>query len=306
MRKKVLEFIENYMDHNEKTFFLTADLGYGAIENIEKKFKRRFINTGISEANTILVATGLALEGNLVFVYSIGNFISLRIVEYLRNGPLYHNLKIIIIALGAGFSYGQLGFTHHLTEDISVMRALPMIDIYSPADPYEAEYAIKSAIKSNNTSYIRLSKNTKIIHDLHSGDYLNDITEISKGEDLQIITTGEIISEAIISQERLHSLGFSIGIISVNKLKPLNKKILRKYIHSKLIITLEEHNLDGGFGSLILEEISNWENQPKVIRIGLENKFSNIVGDNNYLLKVNDISSEIIVEKCLKILTKES
>jgi transketolase len=110
MRKNVLDIVESYMNGNKNSYFLSADLGYGALENIEKRYKSRFVNTGISEANTILFATGLALQGNIVFIYSIGNFISLRIIEYLRNGPLYHDLKIIIIAVGAGFSYGQLGF----------------------------------------------------------------------------------------------------------------------------------------------------------------------------------------------------
>ncbi len=301
MRKEVLDLIEAHLKNNSDAMFITADLGYGAIEKIRDKYPKQFINSGISEANTILIATGLALNGHEVIVYSIGNFITLRILEFLRNGPLYHELKIIIIAIGAGFSYGQLGFTHHLTEDISVMRALPNINVFSCADPYEAKIATTLALASKNTSYIRLSKNSNSIHSIDENDKL-DIIRVYEGDDIQLITTGEILSEVIESRNKMNSLGYDVGVISIIKLKPLNGHLLKKLIKSKNLVTIEEHNLDGGFGSLILEEVSNWSEKYNITRIGLKNTFSKVVGDSNYLREINSLTSRHIVEMCLELL----
>jgi transketolase len=184
------------------------------------------------------------------------------------------------------------------------MRALPNINIYSPADPFEAEIAIKSAIQSKNTSYIRLSKNSSEIHKNFIKENPQEIIELFEGFDLQIISTGEILKEAVKAREELSLLGYNIGIISVIKLKPINKILLKHFIKSKFILSLEEHNLDGGFGSIILEEISDWEYQPKVYRMGINNKFSKIVGNSQFLLNDNQISSNHIAIKCIEIITK--
>lgn len=300
MKNNIADNIYEHIRINNDIVLLTGDLGYRLFDNIAADFPNNFYNCGISEQNIILVAAGLALSGKVPIIYSIGNFISLRVLEQIRNSICYHNLNVNILSNGVGFSYGQLGFTHHLTEDIGVLRALPNIDIYSPGNVNEAIYYFNQMISNSRPSYFRLDKtstdNSFEINDVSGVNY------IKEGDSFLICSVGGVLEEVLEASLLLSERNINIGVISFVTIK-LNsisfiKEIFKKY---KYIITVEESNLSAGFGSFVLEIINELDTQIEVHRIGLKNIYSNIIGDQKYLRDYYGINSKSIYELVMSI-----
>ncbi|MCD7874602.1 MAG: hypothetical protein LUH17_06480 [Acidaminococcaceae bacterium] len=244
------------------------------------------------------IAAGLSLEGNMVFTYSIGNFATLRCIEQIRNDICYHNGNVKIIAVGCGMSYGTLGITHHATEDIAIMRALPNMKVYVPCDFISAEKIAEEICCVDTPCYVRLEKGKE---DVVFGDNRNfDINEIQclkKGQDVAILALGTLINEAIKAAEVLKSQDKEISVYSVLTLKPVDiDSVLKIALTHDYIITMEEHNIIGGLGSIICEIIAERNCNVKVIRRGLKDEFSSVVGSHQYLRKVYGLSSGAIVD----------
>ena len=147
MRNSLIKFITKEAKTNKNLYLLTGDLGFGVFDEFSRDFPDQFVNVGVAEQNMTTIACGLALENNKVFTYSIGNFSTLRCLEQIRNDICYHNTDVTVITVGAGFSYGQLGISHFATEDISILRSLPNISIFSPCDPWELENLLEQIKK---------------------------------------------------------------------------------------------------------------------------------------------------------------
>lgn len=158
MRNAFIKALTEIAAQDPSIFILTADLGFGVFETFEAKFADRYINVGVAEQNMMGLATGLALEGHRVFAYSIGNFPVFRCLEQIRNDICYHRAKVTVVAVGGGFSYGALGFSHHCTEDIAAMVPLPNLTVYAPADAHEVAAATQACAQSNGPCYLRLDK----------------------------------------------------------------------------------------------------------------------------------------------------
>ena len=162
MRDAFLDKLTRLASKDKDIVLLTADLGFGVFEDFESQFPGQYFNVGVAEQNMTGLASGLALEGKKVITYSIGNFPTLRCLEQIRNDACYHNLNITIVASGGGFSYGPLGMSHHATEDIAILRALPAMSVTAPGTAWEAGEAIEVLIKNKGVSYLRLDKTTAI------------------------------------------------------------------------------------------------------------------------------------------------
>ena len=141
---------------NDKIFLIVGDLGYSVVEMFAEKYPERFLNAGIAEQNMIGVAAGLAKEGYNVYVYSIGNFPTLRCMEQIRYDVAYHNLNVKIVSVGAGYAYGSLGASHHATEELGMMRTIPNMVICSPGDPVEAQVISTVSANYEGPMYLRL------------------------------------------------------------------------------------------------------------------------------------------------------
>ena len=209
-------------EENSNVMLLTGDLGYSVFEDFEESFPDQYINVGVAEQNMTGIAAGLALEGKIVFTYSIGNFPTLRCLEQIRNNLCYHELNVNIIGMGAGFSYGALGMTHHATEDISVMRSLPNTSVVAPSGPEEAYELVKQVAKIDGVSYIRLDK-TSLDFPGRSDIKFGAIRELIAGFDIAILATGGITKNAINIAKKAIDKGVSVGIYSVHTIKPLDK-----------------------------------------------------------------------------------
>jgi len=272
-------------------FLLVGDLGFSVVEPFAKEFPDRFLNVGVAEQNMAGVAAGLAKEGYSVFMYSIGNFPTLRCMEQIRYDICYHNLSVTIVSVGGGYSYGALGASHHCTEDLGMLRVIPNMKICAPADPIETKNIVSQIVSGEGPYYLRLGKAGEPKVHLESlsfefGRFINVI----KGSEVCVLSTGAMLHY---SSNFIQQQGLSWGLYSVPFIKPLDVKtltdVIRKY---KKIITIEEHQKSGGFGSCILEAIHDLLERkaialiPEVRRIGIQDEFVSLAGSQEYLKKL--------------------
>jgi transketolase len=284
MRKAFVESLVNLAEKDDRVMLIVGDLGFGVIEPFSEKFPNRFVNAGVSEQNMTGMAAGLALSGRLVFTYSIANFPTLRALEQIRNDILYHELPVTVVAVGTGYSYGSLGYSHHALEDIGVLSSLPGIRILSPSSDEEVDQCVKLISTVPCATYLRLDKD--YIRDERPSDELN-ITfpkqRFKGGSEVVILSTGSIATSV---DEALESMPPSVSQhfahFSVCQIKPLNLRT-DMFRDSRLILTVEEHSLASGFGSTVLEALEGTEDISKVRRIGIPDELSFLVGSSDFL-----------------------
>ena len=305
MRNHFVKGLEMLAENDEHIYLITGDLGFGVLNHFAERFPQRFVNAGISEQNMASVAAGIALEGNTVYVYSIGNFPTLRCLEQIRNDICYHNANVKIVAVGGGFAYGQLGMSHHATEDLAIMRALPNMRVFSPADPMETLAALNIANEINGPCYIRLGKGgeTNQHPDLPVENAMKDIC-VRYGEHINIFSTGSILSEAKGAAERLAELGISAGVYSCLSIKPFDEQtVLQCAMRSSLLLTVEEHNTIGGLGGAVAECLSSIKGvHAPLIRIGLEDTYSCVVGSQQFLRQYYHLDADSIAKRALRFM----
>lgn len=292
-----------------KLMVITADLGYGLFEKFAEQFPAQYLNVGVAEQNMMGVATGLALEGYTVFTYSIGNFASFRCLEQIRNDVCYHDVNVNMVVSGGGFSYGALGMSHHATEDLSIMRALPQVTIIAPCDPWEAYHATIALANRPGAGYLRLEKSSSQFN--HANGEVFEIGKsriLKDGTDITLIATGSMVTEALQSAKLLSSYDISARVISLHTIKPIDKAAIQKAaLETKRIITLEENTIEGGMGSAIAEFCLE-NNLPLKLfyRIGMRDSFSSIVGSQQFLRQYYGLDSNAIVSKVTEYLTQKS
>ena len=291
-------------NNNKDVVLITGDLGFGLFEDFSEKFPSQFVNIGIAEQNMIGVAAGLALEGKIVFVYSIGNFPTFRCLEQIRNDACYHDLNINIICIGAGFSYGALGMSHHATEDIAIMRSLPGTIVVSPSTKSEAYFSTIELSKRNGVGYLRLDKSNA-----SKSKELKDKIEIGKGNilkdgsDYTIIVCGGIAEEALSAADDLDKDNISCKVVSMHTIKPIDNVLIQDCVeNSKGIISVEEGNITGGLGSAILEAcLKNGKFPLKMKTLGINDEYVSIVGSQEYLRDSTGLSKRFIVDAVLSM-----
>lgn len=269
-------------------WLLTADLGFSVLEPFIEEFPERYLNVGIAEQNMIGVATGLALSGKRVYVYSIVNFASLRCFEQIRNEVVYHGANVTIVGVGGGFSYGAQGYTHHGLEDLAVMRTLGEIDIAAPADALEASWVVRQTLKSTTPAYIRLAKaGEEPVHTQIPACDSGSPISVVKGDDALIIATGWLVQEAISAAELLADQGVSVEVWSCPWLSPFSdKELLTAAKRFPLILTAEEGVISGGLGALINELVAPLHgDKARVLNAGVPTNIKHIVAQRETILR---------------------
>lgn len=310
MRTTFINTLIELAKNDDRIVLLTADLGFSVFEKFEKEFPDRFYNIGISEQNMVGIASGLAIAGKKVYVYSIVPFITMRAFEQVRIDICYHNLDVKLIGVGGGLAYGPAGATHHAIEDISIMRSLPNMTVLAPGDPYEAKQSILETYKIKTPSYIRLSKNGEpLIHE-NTENLKFEIGKsimINEGNEILLLTTGNMLEQANEIYKDIYRLtDKKIGFYSFPTIKPIDKemilKISKKY---KYIVTLEEHSIIGGLYSSISEVLMKNNLKEfkleRIIPFAIEDKFSHCVGSQMHIRKCYNLDKESIITEILKI-----
>lgn len=283
MRDAFVNQLTELARHDSDIMFLTGDLGFGVFDNFAKEFPDQYINIGVAEQNMTGIAAGLGLEGKKVFTYSIANFATLRCLEQIRNDAAYHEVNMTVVSSGGGFTYGALGMSHHATEDIAIMRALPDVTVVAPSTAWEAYHATKALTEKKGVGYLRIEKggikepfkeNTEFV--------IGKSIEMISGKDLTLISCGRIIEECLAAAKLLKKKGISTNVVSMHSIKPIDIEAILFYADkTKNIITVEEHNKSGGLGSAVSEVLSDNFSSCKLVRIALEDRYSSIVGSQS-------------------------
>jgi transketolase len=279
---------------------MTGDLGYSVVEEFRDTLPSQFLNMGITEQSTISFAAGLAKNGFKPFVYSIGNFPTFRCLEQIRNDVCYMNSNVTIVAVGAGFAYGTAGYSHHLVEDISAMSALSNLEIYSPYDPDDVATCLQGILLSGKPSYLRIGRggDQKIEVDIR----LEGELQPSKEKTASIIFTGSIGKEAVEAARILKSSGVKVETISVSDFSKVETVRLQEVLDGKPFLILEEHVLRGGFGSLILEVLSEEPEGFSCRRLGIPEIDPNLSGSTAYLRAEYKIDANSITKAMTALL----
>jgi transketolase len=308
MRDKFVETLSKLAKGNPDLFLITGDLGFGVLTDYAKNFPNQYLNVGVAEQNMTGIATGLALEGRVVFTYSIANFPTLRCLEQIRNDAAYHNANVKIVSIGGGFSYGALGMSHHATEDLAILRSMP-ITIVAPGDLWETEKATEALINTPGTCYFRLDKSYPKKQLEKSIPFeLGKSRKIRDGSDITLISSGGILEEVIIAAENLEKKGIQCRVVSMHTIKPLDQdSVLDAAQNTGGIVTIEEHTVDGGLGGAVCETCMEAGKTPEAFyRIGLRDGFSSIVGSQVYLRKWYKLDSEAIEKKVVELLSRKA
>src|SRR3954463_9715392 len=223
MRDHFVKRLSQLAAADPRIVLLTADLGFGVLTDFAAKFPKQFLNVGVAEQNMTGLATGMALEGLIVFTYSIANFSTLRCLEQIRNDAAYHEANVKIVSVGSGFSYGPLGMSHHATEDLAIMRAIPGITIFSPCDLWESMECTEAAVRTAGTCYLRLDKSAAGRSEAPGEKFVMGQPRLRRaGGDVTIIATGGIVDEALKAAEELAREKIQARVLGIHTIRPLD------------------------------------------------------------------------------------
>ncbi len=276
---------------DKNVILLMGDTGVQKFVDFKKNIPSQFFNVGIAEQNMMSVAAGLALSGKHVFVFGISNFVTLRCFEQIKIDICSMNLPVTILGMGTGYCYSSDGFTHHVTEDVSTMRALPNITIWSPSDCMMMAQVVRLAYQMSRPSYIRIDKELPPrIYDDRSQDFTDGLAILRSGNDLTIIATSIMVGKALGVVDELGKYDVHAGVVDLYRLKPINKELLAKVAqNSKRVVTLEEHTVCGGLGSIVCETLADCGVLLPIKVLGIRDKFRSEVGSREWIRSLDGL-----------------
>lgn len=284
---------------------LSGDIGNRLFDQIKDLFPERFHNCGVAEANMIGVAAGLALCGMRPVAYTITPFITTRCLEQIKLDVCCHNLPVVLIGVGSGLAYAALGSTHHSLEDLAIMRALPNMTVFAPADAVEVRLALRAAVELGGPAYIRLGKKGEpIIHQTAPGFTPGKGIVLKQGNDVCLLGTGAMVHGCLEAAARLESSGVSAGVVSMHTVKPLDEALLADvFSRYTVVATAEEHWLAGGLGSAVAE----WacDNRPggaMLKRFGVRDTFLHATGPQKNARRLTGLDPDFMAHSLLETL----
>lgn len=300
MRDRFVSTLMGLAERDSNVHLITGDLGFGVLKPFWERFPDQFTNGGIAEQNMTSFAAGMALEGKTVFTYSIGNFPTLRALEQIRNDCAYHEANVKIVCVGGGFVYGSLGMSHHATEDLAIMRALPNVTVMAPSDPLQAQLATEAIYAQPGTCYLRLGRGGEPELGVPAERFqIGRAIMVADGTDAALLFTGAIGDEVLAARAYLADSGVDAAIMSFPTVKPLDADMVAEIgARFDVLVTIEEHNLVGGFGSAVSEVLTGvGGSRGRLVRLGLDDLYATVVGSQAYLRHVYGISAKAIADR---------
>lgn len=287
---------------NKDIVALDADLSNATKTNIfAKQFPDRFIDVGIAEQNLMGMAAGLAAYGKIPYASTFAVFAAGRAYDQIRNSICYPNLNVKICATHSGITVGEDGATHQMLEDLSLMRTLPNMQVFSPSDDIQTKWIINEISKIQGPVYVRLARiATPVIYNENQKFKIGKMLQLGEGTDATVFATGVMVAESLKAQKQLAEEGINIRVVDVHTIKPIDREMIVKCAkETKKIITIEDHSIIGGLGSSICEVLSE-EYPTKVTRMGMHDRFGKS-GKGDQLLKYFKMDSEAIIEKVKEV-----
>lgn len=292
---------------NDSVFALSADLrNTSGLDRFTANHPDRFVNVGIAEQNLIGVAAGLADSGYTVFVTTFANFAALRACEFVRHFLGYMKSPVKLVGLAAGFAMEFFGNTHYGLEDVSALRSISNLIIISPADGLETVKAVTALADYDAPVYLRLTgtANMPIVYKDDYNFQIGKAIVLKDGTDIALVACGSMVTNAIDAAKILENEGVSCSVINMHTIKPLDTDTLDGLFDKKLIVTIEEHNIIGGFGSAVAEYLSEKRNAPILLKLGVSQGYKK-AGSYKYMLEQNGLLPRQIVDTVVSKLTRE-
>jgi transketolase len=291
---------------DRRVVLLSGDIGNRLFDEYKRRFPNRFYNCGVAEANMTSMAAGMAMCGLRPVTYTIASFNTIRCLEQIKIDIAYHNLPVVIVGVGSGLSYAELGATHHSCEDIAFLRSLPNMQIIAPADAQEVRLALRAALQQDHPVYLRLGKKGEpLIHDQEPAFAIGRGIVMREGKDVCLLGTGTIMPVVLTAADKLEERSVSTKVVHMHTIKPLDEALLtRVFSEVRVGVTVEEHNLAGGFGSAVAEWFSRGPaKKASLLCKGIPDRFFCMAGNQDYAREHFGLTAQCIAgdaEKRLK------
>ena len=303
MRNAATNVVYELIKKDFSVIAVTADNRNDIYDKIRREYPKQYIDYGIAEENMIASAAGMASCGKIPFLYTITNFMSMHAYEFICNDVCVANQNVKFLGRSAGLTSSSMGITHQGTEELALLRTLPNMLVITPASPIEAREATRFAYTYKGPVYIRLEGLNE--QEIYTDTYQFEIGKgyvVRSGENATIIKNGSIINEALIAADILSTQGFSLQVINMPMVKPIDRKVLQKAINTGYIITLEEHSIYGGLGTAVAEELVEQHSNAKFTRMGLD-CCAKGCGSRKEIRSANGIAADDII-KLLKYMCR--
>lgn len=284
-------------ERDPRTLLLTGDHGYALFDAFRRHHPDKYLNAGVAEQNMVGMAAGLARAGFRPIVYGLSAFVPVRVLEQIKLDIAHDELPVLLLGDGAGFVYSQLGTSHQSTEDIACLRAVPNVTIFSPADAAELEACLDRALELEGPAYLRIGRadRAKVHYGPLAGYRTGDLVPLQRPEqpELVLIATGSMVSTAV----RIAATLSNAAVWSAPTIKPLNAdQLVAATAGAQAVFTLEEHSVLGGLGAAVAEILS--ERAPvRILRIGVNDRFSELCGTYSYLLREHGLDVDSVRAK---------
>jgi transketolase len=304
MRNAFVNTLVEAAESDRRVALLMAEVGFSVVEPFEKKFPARFFNTGIAEQNLILTAAGMAMDGMRPVAYSMSCFLPSRAFEQIKVSVCYQNAPVTIAAIGAGMSYGEMGPTHHATEESALMRVLPNLTVIFPSDGAELASALRYSINADSPTYISFQKAPSPKLPAH-GFEKGKAVRYRKGRDGAIMAVGMAVFEALAAYESLSVKGLDLSVYGIHTVKPLDEVAIMEAGKTENVFVVDEHQnyagVAGDIASLILESGAGVK---RFCDISIKDKFAPKVARYPELLDQSGLSAAKIAETILSAFGK--
>ena len=300
MRKAFAEALVDLAGGDDRVVLLTGDLGYTVLEPFAERFPGRFFNVGVAEQNMVGLATGLAEAGYVPFCYSIATFGTLRPYEFVRNGPLAHELPVRIVGVGGGFDYGENGLTHYALEDVAVMRVQPRMTVFAPADDDQARATVAATAGLRGPAYLRVAKAGPPVPGLDGRFAPGRAELIGSGADVALVALGGAAREAVQAAELLARDGLEATVAVISSFNPSPVDDLAALLgRVPLAVSVEAHYVAGGLGSFVAETIAEAGLDCRLVRCGVRTMPTGESGSRDYLQELHGISAAAVARAAL-------
>jgi transketolase len=302
MRPSFARALVELAERDPRVVLLTGDLGFMVLEPFREAHPDRFFNVGVAEQNMLGVATGLAEAGYIPFAYSIATFASMRPYEFLRNGPVLHQLPVRLVGVGAGFDYGPNGVTHYALEDVALMRAQPGMHVIVPADREQAATALAATADVQEPIYFRVAKEGAPIAGLGGRFELGRAQVLGDGTDVAFVALGNLAQQAVAAAALVAAHGVKASVAVVASVSPPPVSDLVELLGGvSLAVSAEAHYITGGVGSLVAEVIAEHDLRCRLVRCGPRN-MPRLSGSQQYLYDIHGLTASSLAQRALAAL----
>jgi len=301
MQKAYLQTLTELAEGDRNVLSLIGDSGTGYDELFRRDFPGQFFDFGIAEEHMVAAAAGLASRGKIPFVYTAGAFLAYRAFEFIRDDLCFQRQNVKVAGMGSGLAWSTLGPTHHTTEDLSVLRALPELTIFSPASPLEVRRVVQAAYGIEGPVYLRLGMGGEPeLYPEGTGFEVGKALELRSGDDLAIFSTGSVTGEVLGAARMLEGAGIGARVVNVHTIKPFDgESVLRAAEETGMIFSVEEHSTAGGLGGLMGETLSDAGAGVPLKRIGIPGVFARGYGTLQEVRRANGLDSESLFRRIL-------